>query len=756
LGQSAEARDSDGLSRQPTLSTPVEKGYKDPVHDFGLRVATPRPTSSAVPAGMPLSAPTTQPPLILVVDRGGKDRLLTPAAGETALFAFVETRDAQAAWDMFGRLSPDLVLIDADLPAGSGIELCRQVAEDRRHPGVPVVMVTQASDQQAIDRAYDVGAFVFETKPVDWNVLTPRLRHVVRTSRILRTLRRQYTTLEHAHRVARLVGWRWDVQTKALYCTPEMRRLYRLPEDDAAIPLEDMLERVHPEDRDRVHKALLEALHTTQGYNIGYRVQLPGDEVRFVHDDAEMVFDDDGQPLELLGYVKDVSDWLGAEEKIHSLANYDPVTGLPNRTLLRDRLTHGIAQAQRSDWVLALLLIDLDRFKDLNLSFGHFAGDALLKEVGDRISQSIRINDTVARMGADEFGLILVGIKTPEKAGMVAHKILASFNQPFQVNGHDVYITASIGIAIFPTDGENAEDLMKNVDTARYRAKDAGRNNYQFFTGNLTSRTMERLLLENQLRRALDREEFQIHYQAMLDLRSGMVVGMEALLRWNHPQRGLIPPDQFISILEETGMIVSVGEWVLKAACMQNKAYQASGLRTLRTCVNLSAKQFQQGDLVGYVARVLEETQLEPHNLELELTESLLMEDTEEAIAKLQALRDLGVRLSIDDFGTGFSSLSYLSRFPIDTLKIDKSFIRHITTKTSDIAIAKSIIALARSLGLKVVVEGVENQAQLEFFRAHMCDEIQGYYYSQPMPGADFAKLLTEPLIGTNVASAAS
>ncbi|HEX7926441.1 MAG TPA: GGDEF domain-containing phosphodiesterase, partial [bacterium] len=311
----------------------------------------------------------------------------------------------------------------------------------------------------------------------------------------------------------------------------------------------------------------------------------------------------------------------------------------------------------------------------------------------------------------------------------------------------------SIGIAIYPTDGDTAEDLMKNVDTARYRAKDAGRNNYQFFTGNLTSRTMERLLLENQLRRALDRGEFELHYQAMLDLQSGMVVAMEALLRWNHPQRGLIPPDQFISILEETGMIVAVGEWALRAACEQNMAYQAAGLRPLRTCVNISARQFQSGDVVSMVSRVLEETGMNPQHLELELTESLLMEDSDAAISTLQALRELGVRLSIDDFGTGFSSLSYLSRFPIDTLKIDKSFIRHINTKPSDIAIAKSIIALARSLGLKVIVEGIENQGQLEFFRAHMCDEIQGYFYAQPQSGAEFAKLLNEPLLPVNAAS---
>ncbi|HEX7928828.1 MAG TPA: diguanylate cyclase, partial [bacterium] len=399
-----------------------------------------------------MSERTSSQALVLIVDRGGTQRLLTSAASETSLFVFVETRDAKAALEMFERLAPDLVVIDADLADSAA--LCQQIAEDKRMPGVPAVMVVQAGDQAAIDRAYANGAFVFETRPVDWTVLTARLRHIVRTSRALRTLRRQYTTLEHAHRVARLVGWRWEVQAKVLHCTPEMRRLYRLPEESESITLEAMLDRVHPEDRDRVHKAFLEAVHTGQGYNIGYRVQLPGDEVRFVHDDAEMLFDDAGRPLELLGYVKDVSDWLGAEEKIHSLANYDPVTGLPNRALLRDRLTHGIAQAQRSDWMLSLLLIDLDRFKDLNLSFGHHAGDSLLKEVGNRISQSIRVNDTVARIGADEFGLILVGIKSPEKAGVVAHKILTSFNQPFQVNGHDVYITASIGIAIYPTDGD--------------------------------------------------------------------------------------------------------------------------------------------------------------------------------------------------------------------------------------------------------------------------------------------------------------
>jgi len=438
-----------------------------------------------------------------------------------------------------------------------------------------------------------------------------------------------------------------------------------------------------------------------------------------------------------------------AREKIQYQAYHDPLTGLPNRVLLHDRLKVALTQAEYKHQMVAVLLIDLDRFKNINETLGHRMGDLLLQNVAERVTECAREGDTVSRLGGDEFIMILSDIAQVQEVITVANKIVDVLsNEPFDLDGEELYITPSIGISVYPNDGDDAETLVKNADMAMYRAKEHGRNNYQLHTPAMNAAATERLALENNLRRALDKDEFAVHYQPKIDLNSGRMTGMEALIRWNHSEWGLVPPFKFIPVAEETGLIVPIGDWVLRTACEQNKRWQEQGFPPMRVAVNLSGHQFDTM-LVGKVRRVLMETGLEPEWLELEITESMLMKNTDLVVGIIQDLKDMGIHISIDDFGTGYSSLSYLERFPIDTLKIDQSFVRFIENPETDAVLARAIISLAHSLNLKVIAEGVETETQLEFLREENCDACQGYYFSKPVPAEEFETLMVEgSLIG--------
>jgi diguanylate cyclase (GGDEF)-like protein/PAS domain S-box-containing protein len=447
-----------------------------------------------------------------------------------------------------------------------------------------------------------------------------------------------------------------------------------------------------------------------------------------------------GETTNYVAVFSDITSRKLAEERLNYLANHDALTGLPNRTLFMERLTLALAHAHRNAKMTAVMFFDLDRFKIVNDTLGHTAGDALLQEVARRVVSCLREDDTVARLGGDEFTIILEGLGDEQDVAPIAQKITDILAVPMNLSGQEVFITASIGISVYPNDGADAAALVKNADAAMYRAKDLGKNNYQFFKAEMNTRAFERLTLENSLRRALERNEFELHYQPQIDLDSGRVVGAEALIRWEHPDLGMVPPDRFIPIAEETGMILPIGEWVLRAACTQNKAWQDAGFPALHVAVNLSGRQFRQKNLVGMIQQMLDETGLKAEHLELEITESVIMEQATESIDTINAMRDLGLHLSIDDFGTGYSSLSYLKRFPIDTLKIDRSFVRDITTDQDDAAIVKAVIALAHSLKLMVIAEGVETAEQLKFLREQGCDEMQGYFFSRPLTAQAFGE----------------
>jgi diguanylate cyclase (GGDEF)-like protein/PAS domain S-box-containing protein len=443
--------------------------------------------------------------------------------------------------------------------------------------------------------------------------------------------------------------------------------------------------------------------------------------------------------------MSDITERKEAEQQIYRLAYYDALTSLPNRALLYSLVEQALAEAHRTHGHGALLILDINRFKHLNDSFGHSAADKLLQEIAQRLSTTLRSEDVVARMGGDEFVIALFDIAQRDHAGLVAQKILDVLSTPFHVEHFELIVTTSIGIAVYPEDGRDCETLIRCADVAMYRAKQQSNHGYVFYSHDMNLRSIERLKLETGLRRGLERNELRLFYQPQIDLQSGRLIGAEALIRWFHPEHGIIPPGQFIPIAEETGLILPIGEWVIAEACRQIGAWRAAGMPLVRIAVNISSRQFRP-DLPAKVFDILKRFDTDPALLELELTESMLMHNAEDVIAMMQQLSDGGLSLSLDDFGTGFSSLAYLTRFPIDKLKIDQSFVRGIPEGAKDIAIARTIISLAQNLELKVLAEGVETEAQADFLCHAGCDQMQGYLFSKPIPAEDFGKMLVKLL----------
>ncbi len=447
---------------------------------------------------------------------------------------------------------------------------------------------------------------------------------------------------------------------------------------------------------------------------------------------------------EIACFVVDLSQNRQAKEKLNHLAYHDALTDLPNQVLFKDRLKQAIALSRRSDQMQAVLLLNLDRFKTINDSLGYTAGDRLLQSVARRLSSCVRESDTVARFGGDEFAVLLTQIPRAQDAANVASAIKSALDQAFLFEDQEIFVSSSIGISLYPHDGRDTGGLLKNAGAALDRAKSLGGNVYQFYTAGGTTRALKQLVLENNLRPGLERAEFLVQYQPQVDVRGFHLVGMEALVRWQHPSLGLLYPNEFVPLAEESGLIISLGDWVMRTACAQNKAWQDAGLMPLRLSVNFSARQFQQSTFITDVAQILKETNLDPRWLELELTESSIMKDPEAAIEKLHELKLMGIKVAVDDFGTGYSSLNYLKRFPIDTLKIDKTFVSDVCRDPHDTAIVRAIINLGHALDLTVIAEGVETKEQLQYLTALECDVVQGFLFSKALPATVFEELLIE------------
>lgn len=453
-----------------------------------------------------------------------------------------------------------------------------------------------------------------------------------------------------------------------------------------------------------------------------------------------------GEITNYVGISQDITVRKEAEQRLAYLANHDALTGLPNRILFNDRLNHALAHGRRYKKGLAILFLDLDRFKVINDTLGHDVGDMLLQSVAQRVGKSLRNSDTVARWGGDEFTILVDELNSPQDAAAVARRVLEVLTEPFMLSGHEIFVTGSIGITLFPKDGEDAQTLLSNADAAMYRAKEKGKNGYQFYTAAMNASALDRLRLESDLRRALEREEFFLHYQPKVDIRTGQIAGVEALIRWSHPTLGLVSPQQFIPLAEETGLIIPIGDWVLRTACKQNQAWRCAGICSVRVAVNISAQQFRKENLTETVTRILGETRL-PHDLlELEITESVMMQDMDRAFAVMTELSGRGVRFSVDDFGTGYSSLVYLKRLPIDILKIDRSLVSQMPEDPDDTAIAAAIISMGKSLNLQVIAEGVETEQQLAFLLEQGCDEAQGFLFSRPVAADKMTEMLEKKM----------
>jgi diguanylate cyclase (GGDEF)-like protein/PAS domain S-box-containing protein len=695
------------------------------------------------------------PAMVLVVDDEELIRIFVREALEQAGFEVCEASHGAQALEQFAARRPDLVIMDVVMPVMDGFAVCMKLRALPEGKRVPILVMTALDDEDSIGRAYAHGATDFIAKPTNATILTHRVRYMLRGSQTLNALLRSEARLGLAQRIAKIGNWEWHPSTGQFLMSSELCRLMGIRSQEFQGTKEAFLDMVHVNDRDLVDRALQSILAERKPCDIDHRIVFPHGGEFTVNLQAEAVFDDQLKMMTIVGTAKDISERKRSEREIHRLAYYDSLTGLPNRVLFKDRVTQALAHARRYRSTLAVLFLDLDRFKVINDTLGHNIGDLLLKQVADRLAESVRHSDSVsrsvekaeahelARLGGDEFTVLLTNIRQVQDAGIVARRILESLAQSFLIDGHEIAVTTSVGIAIFPTDGDSVDQLLKSSDVAMYQAKERGRNNAQFYSATMNSMAAERLELENELRKALAHHELVVYYQPQVDLETKRIVGAEALVRWQHPQRGLLMPAVFLPIANETGMIRKLDEAVLGMACRQAKAWQDAGYAPIRVSVNISHSFFQGSSLANAVSRALEETRLSAEFLELELTESIALRHVDTSIEMLQQLRAMGVRLSIDDFGTGYSSLSHLQRFPLDRLTIDQSFARDVPQNGANVSISRAIVYLAHSMNLTVLVEGVESEEQLQMFREQGCDQAQGHYFGPPIPAEEFVHLLT-------------
>lgn len=706
----------------------------------------------------PVSNPSSDLYRVLVVDDDPTALLLASQALGNAGFEVIEASDGLTAIDLFQHADPDIVMMDVEMPGLNGFEVCRQLRNLPCGKLVPILMATGQDDIRSVQQAYDAGATDFVTKPFNWQILGHRLQYMIRASNAteqLHELQKSEVRLGNAQRIARLGNWEWNFKTGEVYWSDQLFSMLGIRRGLLRLNYRSFLQAVPAEERCELRYWLREMVRSgSTGFSSGINHSLShkdGKRLNVQHQ-AEIFFDDDGNPSMMYGTVLDVSELKQAQDQILRLARFDSLTGLANRSVFRQRVTMAMDQAERQGRLGAVLFLDLDNFKRINDTFGHGIGDMLLREVAVRLSNCVlpvQQNSAdesemplVSRFGGDEFTVLLPQINQVKDAEKIARIILETIGHSIDLAGQSVVITPSIGIAIFPHHGDDVDSLMKNVDAAMYYVKEAGKNSYELFVKSMNVVAKRRLELESNLRRAIERNELSLNYQPQVELGSGRIVGVEALLRWNSPSLGFVSPVEFIPIAEETGLISSIGEWVLREACSQARTWQEQGLPEFRIAVNLSVRQFARQNLDKLVNEVLLDSGLPVHCLELEITENMLMDDVEGSVETLHRLKALGVCLAIDDFGTGYSSLSYLKRFPIDRLKIDRSFITHVTSDQGDASVTQAIIAVAHNLGLSVTAEGVEELEQLAFLKEYNCEEVQGYYFSRPLVADDLAQLL--------------
>jgi predicted signal transduction protein with EAL and GGDEF domain/FixJ family two-component response regulator len=707
-------------------------------------------------------------PKVLLVDDDEVNLMLTAIALRERGFAIVEAASGERALQMLADWSPDIIVLDAMMPGMDGFQTCAELRLLAGFENMPVLMLTGLDDDASITRAYQVGATDFYVKSTQWSLLAGRLRYLLRASRTRLELERSKSKLARAQDLARMgsLDWRrpFDGQPGGLVLSPEGLRVFGHPAQ-AKLGLRQLMHMVSAGERRGLLRMLHEVLVHSSVLATDVAVTLPDGRQRIVHLEAEPEFNEHGQGSGYTGIVQDVTDRRIAEDKIRHLANFDALTGLPNRRQLIWRAERALEHARRMNHQAALLLIDLDNFKKVNDNLGHAAGDELLMEVARRLRACVRHSDqvmegtlesvgsrshrtleAVGRLGGDEFVALLPEVADERDAERVAERILDSMREPVFVGGQEVFVTASVGVALYPRDGTNVADLMRNSDMAMYASKALGRNASSLYSPQLSGPGREKLELESALHKAIERNELVLYYQPKVDVRSARMIGAEALMRWQR-DGVLVPPNDFIPLAEETGLIVPLSEWALREAARQAKVWQVSFGFADSIAVNMPNRLFERSDLVEHIHNAVSAYGVPHRSLLLEITETGLMKDLQNVIPSLHRLKEIGVEISIDDFGTGYSSLSYLTTLPISELKIDRSFVRDLGITPQSEGVVTAIIALARSLSLRVIAEGVESLRQMEVLHRLGCTVMQGFLFSRPIPPDDIEKWLEQTVL---------
>lgn len=687
---------------------------------------------------------------VLIVDDDPVTRLLMRQSLKAPNIVIVEAENGEQALTLFAVHLPDITLLDVSMPGMDGFTCCRRLRLLPKGKESAIVMVTVHDKLDDIHRAFEAGATDFITKPFKWPLFAHRIHYILKANNTLRELSQSQSKLAKAQSIAHLVYWEWDFKQPRIDCSSDMYALLGISENEPFLTFKKVLKHLHPDDKALFKQALRKAFYQKQSYDIEYRIHSANDKVIYLHERTEITKDYDG--WKIIGTLQDITSLKQSEQEVAYYTYYDTLTDLPNRRLFIEQLETTLERAKHKHHSLTLIFIDLDHFKSINDTHGHQVGDELLRQAADRIKDCLRDadliaiskgqDDQIARFAGDEFTVMLTDIDNVEVLAKIAQRIVAKFEKPFEIKQHNLLSTVSIGIAIFPEDGDSVESLMQHANVAMNHAKELGRNTYQFFSTEMNDYLFERLQTEQDLRNALSKNEFLLFYQPQVDVKTQKIIGFEALLRWLHPVRGLLGPLSFIDIAEKSGLILPIGQWVLQQACMQTRQWQQRFATDWRISINLSAIQFNQKLLIEQIRQSLDESGLAAHLLELEITETAMLKDVMETIPLLNALKALGINLAIDDFGTGYSSLSYLKNFPVDTLKIDKSFVDEIVESPKDAAISRTIVQLAENLGLRTIAEGVENSKQAKMLTEMGCKELQGYYFSRPLPAGEVERLL--------------
>ncbi|MDD5758915.1 MAG: EAL domain-containing protein [Desulfobulbaceae bacterium] len=679
--------------------------------------------------------------LVHIVDDDKILRQILSMGMSKAGFFTAESQNGLDAINDFQNLIPDVILLDVMMPDIDGFEVCARI---RQLPGgerVPIIMVTGQDDYQSITRAFNSGATDFVVKPINPLLLSYKIRYIIRANQAIGDLTMRDLMLASVQEIAHLTNWEWRLHDNSLAWGESMCRLLGIREVDAPSNYDDFLKLIFVDDRDEVATVIEKALEQKTNIFFEHRlITADGVELVFKQDGA-IICGVDGTPAKVLFTCQDITKAKLDEQKIKFLAYYDRLTGLPNRFLFKEHLAKALANCRRNCSFLSVIFIDIDNFRNINNTFGREVGDKILQQISSRlrdclrrsdVAGSVSENEITARFGADEFGIILEGLRDMADAAIVARRVIDSLVEVIRVEDNEIFLSCRLGVSVYPDDGETVDELMKSADSALSCVKELERNSYQFYTAELNSKAFARFALERSLRRAVEKQEFILAYQPQVQLPTGKVAGVEALIRWMHPELGLISPLDFIPLAEDTGLIVPIGEWVMRTAFNQCKRWADAG-HSIKVAVNLSAGQFRDANLLDMIGNLLAETEVNPRLIELEITESMLMDNIDGSIDRLDRLSQYGCRLSIDDFGTGYSSLNYLKRFPVDELKIDRSFVNDLASSEDDAMIVKAIITLAHSMKLEVVAEGVETKEQLGYLLSLGCNHIQGYLVSKPV-----------------------